>query len=190
MVYIYILQLEKGKYYVGKTNNPKFRINNHFESNGSAWTRLYKPLKVLELKNNCDDYDEDKITIQCMNKYGIDNVRGGSFVSVKLDQSSIDTLERMNNGANDKCFNCGNKGHFANECYDGDEVDEVEDEEEIVWQCCNCGKEFETKKGVLFHQNIYCNKTLYESSYESSEEYLCEYSEDGTIYYEYSEDES
>lgn len=39
MVYIYILQLEKGKYYVGKTNNPKFRINNHFDSNGSVWTQ-------------------------------------------------------------------------------------------------------------------------------------------------------
>ena len=47
MVFIYTLQLEKGKYYVGKTNNPQFRLESHFNSNGSEWTKLYKPLKVL-----------------------------------------------------------------------------------------------------------------------------------------------
>ena len=62
MVFIYILQLEKGKYYVGKTNNPQFRLESHFNSNGSEWTKMYKPKKVLEIKPNCDDYDEDKYT--------------------------------------------------------------------------------------------------------------------------------
>jgi len=47
MVFIYILQLEKGKYYIGKTNNPQFRLETHFNSNGSEWTKIYKPLKVL-----------------------------------------------------------------------------------------------------------------------------------------------
>ena len=45
MVYIYILQLEKGKFYVGKTINPSFRLDSHFNSNGSAWTKIYKPIK-------------------------------------------------------------------------------------------------------------------------------------------------
>lgn len=35
MVFIYVLQLEQGKYYVGKTNNPNFRLTSHFQSNGS-----------------------------------------------------------------------------------------------------------------------------------------------------------
>ncbi len=30
MVFIYILQLEQGKYYIGKTNNPTFRLENHY----------------------------------------------------------------------------------------------------------------------------------------------------------------
>lgn len=58
MVFIYTLQLQNGKYYVGKTDNPQFRLNSHFNSNGSVWTSLYKPIKVLELIPNCDNYDE------------------------------------------------------------------------------------------------------------------------------------
>ena len=90
MVFIYALQLQDGKYYIGKTNSPSFRLDSHFNSNGSAWTQLYKPIKILEIIPNCDDYDEDKYTRKYMDKYGINNVRGGSFVSIELDKSTID----------------------------------------------------------------------------------------------------
>jgi hypothetical protein len=114
MVYIYALKLEQGKYYIGKTFNPQFRLESHFNSNGSEWTKLYKPLSVIEIKPNCDDYDEDKITRQYMDKYGINNVRGGSFVSVKLEKSTIDTLKKMSNGTTNKCFICGKKDILQN----------------------------------------------------------------------------
>ncbi len=118
MVFIYVLELEQGKYYVGKTNDPDFRLNCHFNSNGSTWTKIYAPINVLVCIPNCDDYDEDKYTIIYMDKYGIDNVRGGSFVSVKLDKSTIDHLTKMSNCVSNKCFGCGAKGHFIKDCND------------------------------------------------------------------------
>ena len=63
-MYIYILELENNKYYVGKTINPDFRIDSHFNNSGSSWTKLHKPKKVVELISNCDNFDEDKYTLQ------------------------------------------------------------------------------------------------------------------------------
>ena len=163
MVYIYILQLEKGKYYIGKTINPSFRLDSHFNSNGSAWTKLYKPIKMVELIPNCDDYDEDKYTRMFMDKYGFDNVRGGSFVSVELEQSTINHLTQMKNGTNDKCFNCGKSGHFAKDC--------KENEEEIIWCCEYCDKEFVDEKKCDYHiQNCKYNNEDDESEDDDENE--------------------
>ena len=126
MVYIYILQLEQGKYYIGKTSNPDFRIEQHFQSGGSVWTIKYKPLSVFEIIPDCDDYDEDKYTRRYMDKYGIDNVRGGSFCEVILDEITIQLLEKMSKTTQNKCFTCGIFGHFAKECKKCEELDSIE----------------------------------------------------------------
>jgi hypothetical protein len=132
MVYIYVLKLIKGKYYVGKTSNPRFRLDNHFNKNGSEWTRLYKPINIHQIISDCDDYDEDKYTIKTMEKYGINNVRGGSFCQTKLSSENKKSLERMINGSSNSCYKCGEKGHFANRCsYESEEEDSSDSEEEL-----------------------------------------------------------
>jgi hypothetical protein len=150
MVYIYVLKLENNKYYIGKTNNPTFRLENHFSSNGSAWTKKYKPIKVEELIHNCDDYDEDKYTKIYMDKFGISNVRGGSYSSVNLDEKTINHLQRMSNGTNNNCFICGLNGHFANKCTN--KLIEQNEEYEEVWCCEHCDKEYLSESECLKHE--------------------------------------
>lgn len=116
MLFIYILKLENDKYYIGKTKNPDFRINNHFNKAGSYWTLMHKPLEVIELIENCDEFDEDKYTKKYMSIYGIDNVRGGSYCEIVFSSQTRQFIKRELNSATDKCFYCGNKGHFIQDC--------------------------------------------------------------------------
>ena len=116
MVLIYVLYLEKDKYYIGKTNNLEFRLEDHFNHKASSWTKKYKPINLVEVIHDCDDYDEDKYVRKYMDRYGIDNVRGGSFSTLKLNKTTIKHLNRMSLGTNDKCFKCGKEGHFIDDC--------------------------------------------------------------------------
>ena len=116
MLIIYVLQLENNKYYIGKTHNLKKRYEEHKSGSGSIWTSKYKPLKVENIIINASPYDEDKYTIEYMYKYGIDNVRGGIYVSEKLNDNQIKTINKLIYSANNCCYNCGQKGHFIKWC--------------------------------------------------------------------------
>lgn len=115
MVYIYILECLKYKYYIGKTINPKFRLQDHFEQKGCNWTSKYRPIKVLDIFKG-DNYDEDKYTLMYMERYGIENVRGGSFVQIVLTQEQVKQINLQLNMANDRCIKCGKRDHFEKDC--------------------------------------------------------------------------
>jgi predicted GIY-YIG superfamily endonuclease len=114
--YIYILQLENGKYYVGKTRDIKKRFNEHQSGNGSAWTSKYKPICIEKEIRSTSQFDEDNYVKEYMMKYGIDNVRGGVYSSVILNFEQKRLLEKEFRGALNLCFQCGKSGHYIRCC--------------------------------------------------------------------------
>jgi len=112
---IYVLRLQGGNYYIGRTRDSDARIQAHFEGKGSYWTKKYPPVKVIERVEKCDEFDEDKYVKKYMAKHGIDRVRGGSYSQITLDRSVKKYLQKEIWGAQDKCFRCGGD-HFDKEC--------------------------------------------------------------------------
>lgn len=160
MIFIYILKLQKGKYYIGKTLNPDFNLESHSNNDESEWTKKYKPLEIIEFIPNCNNYDQDKYTKIYMDKYGIDNVRGGSYTSINLDISTKIELIKISNSMNNKCIKCGNKGHFVKDCFELNkyntlyEYDEFNDSDDfdIIWCCEYCKKEFDNEYTYICHE--------------------------------------
>jgi predicted GIY-YIG superfamily endonuclease len=134
---IYTLQLENGKYYVGKTADLPKRFKEHRDGNGSAWTKMQRPVKVVDARKMTTDSDENKVTREMMKKYGVENVRGGSYCQVKLDPAVKKVLQMEERGNTDACFRCGDLGHFAKDC---PESEEEEEEEEDDNDCHRCGR--------------------------------------------------
>jgi len=115
-MYIYILKCENDKYYIGKTKNYQYRFEQHKNGIGSHWTRLHKPCKILKIIPCHDCFDEDKYTKIYMLKYGIDNVRGGSYTQETISDSCREFIEKEFITAQDLCYICKQNGHFANNC--------------------------------------------------------------------------
>jgi predicted GIY-YIG superfamily endonuclease len=113
---LYVLQLENNKWYVGKTNDVVTRFKQHQDGKGSAWTKLYKPLRIVGVRPLKDAHDETNTTKDLMKTYGIDNVRGGAYVQIILPDHAEKSLTQEIRGAVDACFNCGREGHFVTEC--------------------------------------------------------------------------
>jgi predicted GIY-YIG superfamily endonuclease len=104
---IYIIKLDQGKYYVGKTKNVAQRYQEHLLGQGSSWTRKYKPLKLDTVIENASPFDEDKQVKIYMAKYGIENVRGGTYVADKLSEEQEQALKAEIWGSSDLCNKCG-----------------------------------------------------------------------------------
>jgi predicted GIY-YIG superfamily endonuclease len=122
---IYIIRLQGGHYYVGKSDNVMQRYKQHLDGKGSIWTKMYRPVSVERIIESQTSFDEDNYTKEYMKKYGVDKVRGGSYANMVLTDEQEATLKREFRGADDRCQRCGRTGHFIGTCYAKTEVDDV-----------------------------------------------------------------
>lgn len=128
---IYALKCKDNKYYIGKTTKDILeRMAEHLGGIGAEFTKIYYPTEIFEFFEG-DDFDEDKLTLKYMLKYGIDNVRGGSYSQVKMSPRQTADIIRKLRGATNACFNCGSLQHFERDCKAKKEI--------ICWECGETG---------------------------------------------------
>jgi predicted GIY-YIG superfamily endonuclease len=155
---IYVLRLEGGRYYVGKSDDVMNRYSQHLKGSGSAWTRKHKPIALEKTFENVSPCQEDSITKEYMSKHGIDKVRGGSYVEVELSDFHKNALNMEIWGAKDLFSQCGRKGHWVKDCHatkdvSGNTIEYEEDE----WGCEYCDRTFTTEFGCAVHEKS-CKK--------------------------------
>lgn len=85
-IYLYVLELQNGKYYVGITNNPERRFHEH--RNCKTYSFISKNLPIINIekrllktsdRNRAKQLETEK-TIELIKRYGIANVSGGKIL--------------------------------------------------------------------------------------------------------------
>lgn len=163
MTTLYILACEGGKHYVGTTSTITTRIGEHFLGRGSAWTRLHRPIKVIENRPVRSPHDENNVTKDLMKRYGIDNVRGGAYSQIQLSQEQRQLLQKELRSTENTCYICGQSGHVAG-MHEREASrqkvkstwDKMLPEEIPSYECFDCGKEFNNTAALYAHRDYHC----------------------------------
>lgn len=88
---VYVLKLEHDKFYVGRAQNVLMKLQLHLTGRVNQWTKDHPVIDIVEVS---DSRTVDKIVIKYMHKYGIENVRGGSFSRIELNERDIEIINK------------------------------------------------------------------------------------------------
>ena len=100
--YVYVLELTDQRFAVGHTECLSQRLHDHWRGRGSAWTKKYPPVRVLDIFKttieNALGLEEAK-TMELKLLHGFNSTRGGTWNSPNdhapprwfIEQSGVDT---------------------------------------------------------------------------------------------------
>ncbi|XP_006813264.1 uncharacterized protein LOC102803747 [Saccoglossus kowalevskii] len=113
---MYTLELQHGKYYVGKTRH----LQEHKKGKGSAYTRKhpvkdYVEVRDFDIEEEATFYECEK-TLSLMGDHGVDNVRGSAWTVRYLSAETRATLDHMLKHDSNACYKCGSKDHYSSNC--------------------------------------------------------------------------
>jgi GAG-polyprotein viral zinc-finger/GIY-YIG catalytic domain len=149
---VYVLKLKHGKYYVGTADDVDRRFAQHCagDGTGSEWTRRHEPIEIVHQQRG-NRFFENMLVLQWMNRFGLDNVRGGTFSSVVLQQAQRDEITRQLNHAANRCLNCGSQNHWVSQCpvFSGSTEEQERGREygrRRRMECTRCGRDSHTEE--------------------------------------------
>ena len=88
---VYVLKCEDDCWYVGVSSNLNARLAQHFEGTGSVWTRLHRPIELIEVYIGGES-KETEIVEKYIEKYTINKVSGGKYVNRKYRGQNTITI--------------------------------------------------------------------------------------------------
>jgi hypothetical protein len=169
-MYIYVLSLQCGNYYLGKTLNPEFSFECiDLELKNCAWIRKYAPLCISDFFEASKEEMNLKLldyhVLKYMNLYGILHVRGGSFSGVVFENHQMLYLKKQVNrfGNGVFCVICGSRLHrdvdcsksvckMEGGCEGQSEYDMIEN---LKANCGRCGR--------YGHETVHCIAILHQN---------------------------
>lgn len=150
MVFIYVLELENHKYYVGETDNPCFRLNEYSKEQQNEWTILHRPLMLLEFIFKDDiEMTVDTYTIKTMKRYGIYNVRGGKYSSMFFSDGQMREIKEEIKNFSSSSSNSNSHPNSGNNNYKSLEYEYLQSDDETKntktmikteYFCYRCGR--------------------------------------------------
>lgn len=125
--YTYVLLLQRGKFYVGASNNVYNRLLDHtlMAESSALWVKEHGPIeRVVEIIRDCAPDDERYKTLEYMSMFGWANVRGASYCKPSL-QTPPAALAEFNRDPH-RVFNYLSRGEIDGICAMVDELADME----------------------------------------------------------------
>lgn len=117
---ICLLKLANNKYFVLRTTNVSntiLELRDLYNANRPAWIKKYPLVDIIYIIPTDCPHDLQKYTLQYMDEYGVENVRGGRYSDIEFTYEMKNEILSTMLYAHSQCNQCF-KIHDTHECQD------------------------------------------------------------------------